>query len=65
MSIDPKDPRLTAYALGELDEVEAAEIQRRLKSDPAARENVKQIRRAADRLARALEAEPANRLTGA
>ena len=36
MKIDPNDPKLTAYALGELDEAERAAVERELiRSDAA------------------------------
>ncbi len=42
--IDRNDPRLTAYALGEMDTSERAEFERLLAADPAARAEVETIR---------------------
>jgi anti-sigma factor RsiW len=53
------DPQLTAYALGELDAAEAAVVEARLRSDPAARAVVEEIRATARQLEAALAAEPA------
>ena len=44
MSIDPNDPKLTAYALGELDDTERAEVEAQLKESEAARRVVNEIR---------------------
>jgi secreted protein with Ig-like and vWFA domain len=52
------DPRLTAYALNELDAAEQAELEAILAADPAARAAVASIRTAADRLCASLSAEP-------
>jgi Ca-activated chloride channel family protein len=60
MNVD--DPRLTAYALGELDEFEREEIEAELKTDEAARQEVERIRRAAGILREELDAEPCPRL---
>ncbi len=60
MNLD--DPRLTAYALGELDEFEREEIEAELKTDEAARQEVERIRRAAGILQEKLDAEPCPRL---
>lgn len=51
------DPKLTAYALGELQGDEAREIEAHLKEDKPLRENVEMIRRAAAALSAAFEAE--------
>ena len=37
MPLDPDDPRLTAFALGELDPADRAEVQALLLDDPDAR----------------------------
>jgi Ca-activated chloride channel family protein len=61
---DPADdPRLTAYALGELDSAEAAEIDRLLASDPAAAAVVDDLRGLAGLLERSLQAESEPGLT--
>ncbi|HUJ09063.1 MAG TPA: von Willebrand factor type A domain-containing protein, partial [Verrucomicrobiae bacterium] len=65
MKIDPNDPRLTAYALGELDAAERAEIEAWLKGDEAARREIETIRRAAGVLTEELKAEPCPELTPA
>lgn len=54
----PDDARLTAYALGEVDDTERAEIEAQLQDDPAGQAVVEEIRRAAARLEAALAAEP-------
>jgi hypothetical protein len=61
MTIDKNDPRLTAYALGELDAAESAAFAAALANEPAAQAEVNDIRRAADdlRLALADESTPA------
>ena len=60
MNIDPKDPRLTAYALGELeDEQERIEIERALEHSEALRREVEEIQKTAALVARELEREPA------
>jgi len=56
--LPPDDPRLTAYALGELDPAECAEIEALLPASPAARAAVDDIRAAAQTLTAALEREP-------
>lgn len=58
MTIDTNDPRLTAYALNELEEADRAEIERLLAESPAARAEVEAIRAAAARLSNELAAEP-------
>src|SRR3954464_11695315 len=50
--------RLTAYALGELDESECGAVEARLISDPAARREVNAIREAARLLTAELASEP-------
>ena len=52
------DPRLTAYALGELDEPERSAVERELEHDPAARQAVAEIRAVAEGLTREFAAEP-------
>ncbi|UCC28708.1 MAG: von Willebrand factor type A domain-containing protein [Phycisphaerales bacterium] len=63
MSIDPNDPKLTAYALGELDDTERAEVEAQLKESEAARQTVNEIRETAALLTRELKAEPAPALS--
>ncbi|RIK63986.1 MAG: VWA domain-containing protein [Planctomycetota bacterium] len=58
MTIDTNDPRLTAYALNELEDAERAEMERLLTESPEARAEVEAIRGAADRLSQELAAEP-------
>jgi Ca-activated chloride channel family protein len=55
----PDDPRLTAYALGELDPADRTAIEAALQRDPALRRAVEEIRTAAVRLEAALAAETA------
>src|SRR5437762_1898673 len=62
-TIDFNDPTLTAYALGELESAEAAQIEARLADDPALRAVVNEIRHAAKVLSAELAAEPVLRLT--
>lgn len=57
--IPPDDPRLTAYALGELEAEERAVIERVLRHDAVARAQVEEIRTAMDTLGAALAAEEA------
>jgi outer membrane lipoprotein-sorting protein len=56
--LSPQDPRLTAFALGELPKEEAAEIRSQIESDPTLREEVESIRHLAQRLTDALADEP-------
>ena len=56
--IFPDDPRLTAYALGELEGAEAAAVAAAVAADPALQAAVKEIRGAASQLTAALAAEP-------
>ncbi|HEU5079287.1 MAG TPA: hypothetical protein VFT72_08735 [Opitutaceae bacterium] len=56
--LSTEDPRLTAYALGELDASEAAQVEEALRNDPSARDAVNDIRAMARELERALENEP-------
>jgi Ca-activated chloride channel family protein len=62
MKIDPHDPRLTAYALGELDDAERADLEVLLQDDETARREVETIRRAATVLTDKLQFEPCPRL---
>lgn len=56
--LSPDDPRLTAYALGELDIAESARLAEALKNDAAARAVVEEIRSLAGQLQEALDNEP-------
>ncbi|OPX24009.1 MAG: hypothetical protein B1H04_03045 [Planctomycetales bacterium 4484_123] len=63
MRLKEDDPRLTAYALGELDEAEAAAIETELAHNAPARRRVEEIRRIASQLRVGLAAEPAGELS--
>ena len=54
----PEDPRLTAYALGELEGDELAAVEAALRDDPAAQATVAEIHATAGHLQTALAAEP-------
>jgi len=58
-TILPDDPRLTAYALGEMEPTERAEFEVLLQRDAAARKTVAEIRATVDSLTSALAAEAA------
>ena len=62
---DPNDPRLTAYALGELNESERAELEKQLEHCEATREAINDIRQTSDLLQSELASEPAITLTDA
>jgi Ca-activated chloride channel family protein len=55
----PDDPRLTAFALGELEGEELAAVEAALRDDPAARAAVEEIRATASQLGAVLGAEAA------
>ena len=55
---DPEDPRLTAYALGELEGEERSAVEARLTRDAAARATVAAVRALAGEMSSALAAEP-------
>ena len=59
MSIDRDDPRLTAYALGELSGAQFDEVRREVEASGDLQQEVEQIGRAADALALELAIEPA------
>ncbi|MGQ0635216.1 MAG: YfbK domain-containing protein [Planctomycetaceae bacterium] len=59
----PDDPRLTAYALGELSPAEAREIERLLEANVALRDVVAEIRELAGALQAELQREPALELS--
>ena len=63
MTLQPDDPRLTAYALGELDAAEASAVEADLAADPAAAAAVEEIRKLAGELRTELAAEAAPGLT--
>jgi hypothetical protein len=67
MDIEPEtdEARLTAYALGELDESERPAVYTRLAEDAEGRRLVSDVRELADQLTRALKEEPAPSLTPA
>ena len=58
MKIDPNDPKLTAYALGELDEAEQAAVERELIRSDAARQAVEEIQATAGLLKEEFSSEP-------
>ncbi|RXK53318.1 DUF3520 domain-containing protein [Oleiharenicola lentus] len=57
--ISPDDPRLTAYALNEMEPAESAEFEKLLQQDAAARQAVEEIRATSALVTGALEGEPA------
>ncbi len=57
MTYDPNDPRLTAYALGELDSSERESVENLLKESDEARQAVEEIRLTVGWLARELQHE--------
>ncbi len=56
--LEPDDPRLTAFALGELEGEENARVAAAVAADPALQAAVEEIRDTAARLTAALETEP-------
>src|SRR2546428_5178265 len=58
MNIDPDDPKLTAYVLGELDEPERAAVAAAVKQSLPCQFAVDEIRHTADWLATELQGEP-------
>ena len=58
MNLNPDDPRLTAYALGELPETERAAIEAELQQSPECRKAVEEIQNAAKLLSQELASEP-------
>jgi len=44
MNIDPEDPRITAYILGELEPEDAAAVERAAAGDPAIQEKIREVR---------------------
>ncbi len=63
MTIKPDDPRLTAYALGELEPGESAELEALLKENPSAESEISAIRETAALLEGELAAAPALELS--
>jgi len=57
MGIEKNDPKLTAFALGELDETEQAAIQTEVERSPALRQAVDEIRETAGLLTKELQGE--------
>ena len=49
-TIEPGDPRLTAYVVGEMPQAEAATLERELENSPDARKEIERIRETADLL---------------
>ena len=64
-TIDPDDPKLTAYVLGELADAERAEIEAQLETSEEGRTEVEATKAMAKRLEQALRDEPALGLTDA
>ncbi|HMB04679.1 MAG TPA: von Willebrand factor type A domain-containing protein [Isosphaeraceae bacterium] len=62
MPLDYSDPRLTAYALDELDAAERAEVEAQLAGDPERRRFVEEIRATARLLTEQLHKEPSPKL---
>ncbi len=58
MNFSPDDPKITAYALGELPANEAKEIELALKSSPELRAAVDDIRQTAELLQNEFSVEP-------
>lgn len=58
LNISPDDPRLTAYALGELEAAERAEVEALLQNSPSAQAAVEEIRGTVAQLEAALSEEP-------
>src|SRR5262245_43195617 len=65
MTIDKNDPRLTAYALGELDDADRAVVVPALAESPALRAEVAAIQRMAEVLTNEFDAAPAEHLDAA
>jgi hypothetical protein len=63
MKISPEDPRLTAYALDELDGAKRMDIETELENSDEYRREVEEVTRAAALLSAELEAEPVPELT--
>ncbi|MEP6664325.1 MAG: hypothetical protein ABJC04_11750 [Verrucomicrobiota bacterium] len=63
MKLTPDDPKLTAYALGELDKSEAEQIEREVQNNPELRQAIAEVRETAALLKRELSDEPTLSLT--
>ena len=63
MTMDANDPRITAYALGELDEADREETERWLEEHPEAQQEVEQIQAMAGLLTEELAEEPEQELS--
>lgn len=63
MTLDANDPRLTAYALGELDAEEARQLEQELADSPELELVVEEIRQASAMLSESLASEPRLSLT--
>jgi hypothetical protein len=63
MKLDPNDPKLTAYALGELGAEERAAIESSLAGSPEARAEVQKVRELASLLSEELKKEPLGALS--
>ncbi len=63
MNIDPNDPKLTAYALGELDEQQRIEVEAEMNQSEELRRAVDEIRKTAELLTNELAGEPTATLT--
>ena len=59
MTFDPDDPRLTAFALGELDDADRAAVEALVAGSPEANRFVVEVREMASLLSETLQAEPA------
>ncbi|MDQ6632787.1 MAG: von Willebrand factor type A domain-containing protein, partial [Verrucomicrobiota bacterium] len=59
MKLTNDDPKLTAYALGELSEIEAREVEAEIKNSPELQKAVEEIRETAALLEKEFSAEPA------
>ena len=65
MTMQPDDPKLTAYALGELDDNEWDEVDTQVRKSEVLRQAVDEIRATADRLTDELASEPPLTMTDA
>ncbi len=63
MNIDPNDPKLIAYVLGELDQKEWAGIEAQLEKSEELRQAVREIRETTELLTRELQTEPCQALS--
>ncbi|GMV64457.1 MAG: hypothetical protein AMXMBFR75_02640 [Candidatus Hinthialibacteria bacterium] len=63
MKINPDDPRLTAYALDEMDSNECRQFEQEIANDPETQQSIHEIRELAGVLAAELKKEPVPSLT--